>query len=176
MSVSKDELAGAIAQIRHTPQLFQLLLMGISTDDLGWKPSPSRFSISEILAHLAHVDEHCFGLRLNRVMEEDSPHLDEYDDAAFLTQPPDFLENGPARLDGFTATRTHWMKRIEGVTVEHADRVGHHSKLGAITVAELIHEWAFHDLGHVRQVAELLRARRYYPHIGPFQPLYTVRP
>jgi hypothetical protein len=40
----------------------------------------------------------------------------------------------------------------------------------------MLNEWAFHDLGHVRQIAELARAVKYYPSMGPFQPQYTVKP
>lgn len=176
MSVSQNELAGAVGQIRHTPQIYQLMLMGISADDLRWKPQPSRFSISEVLAHVTHVDEYCFGPRLRRMLAEDQPQFEDYQDSAFLEQPAEYLSNGPARLDEFVATRARWMKLIETVTLDHVDRKGKHFTLGLISVAELLHEWAFHDLGHVRQIAEILRARTYYPHIGAFQPMYTVRP
>jgi hypothetical protein len=176
MSVSQNELAGAAGQIRHTPQICELLLMGVSADDLKWKPQPSRFSISEVLAHVTHADEYCFGPRLRRMLSEEDPQFEDYQDSAFLDQPAEYLNNGPARLDEFVATRARWMKLIENVTLEKVDRRGRHCALGPVSVGELLHEWAFHDLGHVRQIAELLRARRFYPHIGAFQPLYTVRP
>lgn len=176
MSVSQSELAGAAGQIRNTPRLSELLLAGISADDLRWKPQPSRYSIAEVLAHVTHVDEHCFGPRLRRMLAEDHPQFEDYADASFLDQPAEYLSNGPARLDEFIATRNRWMKLIETVPLEQTGRTGKHFTLGSISIGELLHEWAFHDLGHVRQIAELLRARRYYPQIGAFQPMYTVRP
>ncbi len=42
-----------------------------------------------------------------------------------------------------------------------------------ITLSHLLNEWAFHDLGHVRQIAEIVRAF-FYPHMGPFQKYYKV--
>ena len=55
-------------------------------------------------------------------------------------------------------------------------RKGQHSELGTITVEQLMNEWAFHDLGHVRQIAEIVRAQVYYPKLGPFAKYYSVKP
>ena len=36
-----------------------------------------------------------------------------------------------------------------------------HRAAGEITLTNMLHEWALHDLGHVRQIAEPVRARKY---------------
>jgi len=36
-------------------------------------------------------------------------------------------------------------------------RKGHHEVVGEITAEEMIHEWAFHDLGHLKQILEVKR-------------------
>ena len=55
-------------------------------------------------------------------------------------------------------------------------RTGAHSQLGTITVSHVLNAWAFHDVTHIRQIAEIIRAMKYYPHMGPFQPEYKVSP
>jgi len=55
-------------------------------------------------------------------------------------------------------------------------RTGQHSELGSITLAQMLCEWASHDLGHLRQIAELYRARAFYPHAGPFQKYSNPKP
>jgi hypothetical protein len=55
-------------------------------------------------------------------------------------------------------------------------RIGQHGKIGQISIGQLMNEWAFHDLGHIRQIAELFRSRAFYPAIGPFQQYYTIKP
>lgn len=47
---------------------------------------------------------------------------------------------------------------------------------GEITLAEMLHEWALHDLGHIRQIAELVRARKYLPGAGPLGADYQLKP
>ena len=55
-------------------------------------------------------------------------------------------------------------------------RIGRHAELARIAVGELFNGWAFHDLGHIRQIAELVRARAFYPHPGSFQRYSKVNP
>ena len=40
----------------------------------------------------------------------------------------------------------------------------------------MLHEWTLHDLGHVRQIAELVRARKYLAGAGPLGDDYRLMP
>jgi hypothetical protein len=40
----------------------------------------------------------------------------------------------------------------------------------------MLHEWALHDLGHIRQSAELVRARKYLDGAGPLGGSYRLKP
>ncbi len=55
-------------------------------------------------------------------------------------------------------------------------RTGVHGRLRTITLAHVVNEWAFHDLGHIRQIAEIIRSLKYYPNMGPFQSGYKINP
>ena len=46
----------------------------------------------------------------------------------------------------------------------------------AITLSQMLHEWALHDLGHVRQIAELVRARKYLAGAGRLGEDYQLKP
>jgi hypothetical protein len=43
-------------------------------------------------------------------------------------------------------------------------------------LSEMLNEWANHDLGHIRQIAELYRARAFHPHSGPFMKYSNPQP
>jgi DinB superfamily len=51
-----------------------------------------------------------------------------------------------------------------------------HVELGIISLSPMLHELANHDLGHVRQIAELYRAYAFYAHGGPFQKYSNLKP
>jgi len=40
----------------------------------------------------------------------------------------------------------------------------------------MLHEWAMHDLGHIRQIAELVRSRKYLEGAGPLGASYNLKP
>jgi HEAT repeat protein len=56
------------------------------------------------------------------------------------------------------------------------ERKAVHRKVGPITLAQMLNEWALHDLGHIRQIAELVRARKYLAGAGPLATFYELKP
>jgi hypothetical protein len=56
------------------------------------------------------------------------------------------------------------------------DRHAVHKEVGPITLAQMLNEWALHDLGHIRQIAELVRARKYLAGAGPLAASYELKP
>jgi hypothetical protein len=65
---------------------------------------------------------------------------------------------------------------LRGLPAEAGKRKALHRAAGEITLSQMLHEWALHDLGHIRQIAELARARRYLAGAGPLGEEYTLKP
>jgi hypothetical protein len=165
-----------LSQLECTPDIFRLLLDGLTEEEANWKPSPARWSIAEVMEHLSHVEGHGFRARIDQMMEEDNPEIKEYDQEAFSAAGQ---YSGRGMEDSFDhweeqrETNTEYLRTLTGAALT---RQGRHERFGSITIADLMNEWAFHDLGHLRQVIELLRAHRYFPKIGPFQSIYQIQP
>jgi hypothetical protein len=146
----------------------------LSDDDARWKPSPDRFSIAEVLAHLAHSEGHCYRLRLDRFMTEDHPEL-EADDAQMHLDL--YRDRDPEdEFAHFEEQRETNVEYLRGLPAGAGERRALHLEAGEITLAQMLHEWALHDLGHVRQVAELVRARKYLAGAGPLGASYQLKP
>ena len=78
-----------------------------------------------------------------------------------------------------TTSRINAITNIEllrTLTDEQGSRVALHRAAGEITLTNMLHEWALHDLGHVRQIAELVRARKYLAGAGPLGHDYQLKP
>ena len=65
---------------------------------------------------------------------------------------------------------------LRGLPAEAGQRKALHRAAGEITLSQMLHEWALHDLGHIRQVAELVRARKYLAGAGPLGADYQLKP
>jgi DinB superfamily len=165
-----------IEQLEATPDILRLLLEPLTAGEAEWKPGPDRFSIGEVLEHLSHVEGHCFRLRVERMIAEENPQLEPYDPEVYAAAGAYSGRNAEDSFDHFEDQRLDNLEFLRNLPGEAAGRAGVHGRLGPITVAQLVSEWAFHDLGHIRQIAEIIRALKYYPHMGPFQTQYKINP
>jgi hypothetical protein len=166
----------AVEQLEVTPDVLRALLSPLSAAEADWKPAPQRFSVAEVMAHLCDTETQVFRTRVHRMVEEDGPQLDAYDQEAIAAAGGYAAQSAQETLKNFQQQRTDNLTYLRNLPAEVGNRVGIHPELGQITLAQLLNEWAFHDLGHLRQIAELLRAYRFYPHLGAFQKYYTVNP
>ena len=160
--------------LESTPAMLRDLMSEISEDDARWKPAPDRFSIAEVLAHLSHCEGHCYRARLDRFLTEELPDL-EPDDAKLhydLYRQADPQDS----FDHFEEQRETNVEFMRTLPRSAGDRRALHREAGEITLSQMLHEWAMHDLGHIRQVAELVRARRYLPGAGPLGKDYRLNP
>ena len=161
-------------QLEATPEILRGLMTGIDEEDARWKPAPDRFSIAEVLAHLSHSEGHCYRLRLDRFMTEDRPEL-EPDDAQMHL---DLYRNADPEdeFDHFETQREDNLDYLRDLPVEAFERKAIHKSVGEITLNQMLHEWVLHDLGHIRQVAELVRARKFLAGAGPLGNEYHLQP
>jgi hypothetical protein len=65
---------------------------------------------------------------------------------------------------------------LRELTDADGKRTAVHKKVGPITLAQMLHEWSLHDLGHIRQIAELVRTRKYLAGAGPLGSFYSLKP
>src|SRR5512147_1328493 len=70
--------------LQQTPHILRSLLENATTDDLDWQPSPDRWSISMVLAHLADVEVRGMMSRFRVMVDEDNPHLPVYDQLEYF--------------------------------------------------------------------------------------------
>jgi hypothetical protein len=160
--------------LEATPGILRGLLTELSEEDVRWKPAPDRFSVGEVLAHLSHSEGHCYRTRLDQFMAEERPEL-ESDDAQFHLET--YRNANPEdEFDHFEEQRETNVEFLRGLPAGAGERVALHKAAGPVTMVNMLHEWAMHDLGHVRQIAELVRARKHQAGAGPLAADYNLKP
>jgi len=172
-STSPETLPG-FEVLEQTPIIIEKILLAASPDALHWKPAPDRWSIGEVLAHLAEV-ETVFFRRARRMVEESDPAIEAYDQNASYAAGR-YSGDPKEHLRRFCHERDLSLSWLRYLPAAAGARTAVHSELGPITLNQLMNEWAFHDLGHIRQISELYRSRVFYPKMGPFQRYYTIKP
>jgi len=160
--------------LEATPGILRSLITELTEEDARWKPAPERFSVAEVLAHLSHSEGHCYWMRVNRFMAETRPEFEPDDAQMYLDR---YRGADPEEaFDHFKDQRATNLAFLRDLPQGAGDRVALHREFGVITLAQMLNEWALHDLGHIRQVAELVRARKYHAGAGPMAASYHLKP
>ena len=160
--------------LQATPEILRGLMREISDDDARCKPAPDRFSMAEVLAHLSHSEGHCYRMRVDRFLDEEHPFFEADDAQMYLDL---YRDADPEdSFDHFEEQRENNIEFLKNLPPGLGDRKANHAEVGEITLAQMLHEWALHDIGHIRQVAELVRARKYLNGAGPLGNSYQLKP
>ena len=146
----------------------------LTEEDARWKPAPGRFSVAEVLAHLSHSEGHCYRKRLDRFLAETRPEFEPDDAQMYLGL---YRDADPEdAFDQLEAQREDNLEFLRTLPAGAGERLALHKEYGEITLSQMLNEWALHDLGHIRQVAELVRARKYLAGAGPMAASYDLKP
>lgn len=172
LSPASSRLQPPVSLLEKTPAILETLLRDLPADILDWKPAADRWSITEVLAHLLEIEQ-VYGDRAKRIVVDNNPILVKYvePDEAQLRK-----KTGRQCLDEFVALRQAHYFFWHGIPSSAGSRTGVHPEMGAVSLLQLLNELANHDLGHLRQIAELYRAKAFYPHAGPFQRYSNPKP
>jgi hypothetical protein len=164
---SKEFLPG-FELLEQTPIIIEKILICAGREALLWKPSAERWSISEVLAHLVEV-EGVYQQRSRVIVEKDNPELAAYDQNKAYAAGRYSSGEPREHLYKFCHERDRSLSWLRYVPPEAASRTARHAEIGPITMSQLMHSWASHDLAHIRQISELYRAHSFYPRTGGFQ-------
>ena len=160
--------------LRQTPGILRNLLSLATAEQLDWRPSAERWSIGMVLAHLAEVEVKGFRNRYEAMLGAEGALMRSYDQLTLFRATAQF--DPFAELARFEKERAETLALLQAMPDGAGRRSGRHEELGTITVAQLLNESAFHDLGHIRQVLELYRAHALYPEMGAYRGYYKINP
>jgi hypothetical protein len=169
-----EETMDCLETLEATPAILRGLMGELSQEDTKWKPAPDRFSVAEVLAHMSHSEGHCYRVRVDRFMKEEMPEFESDDAQMYLHLYRD--ADAEDAFDHFEEQRETNVEYLRSLPRSAGERRARHRVAGEITLQQMLHEWALHDLGHIRQIVELVRARKHLHAAGPLGCFYNLKP
>jgi hypothetical protein len=172
-SASSHALPG-LAVLEQTPIIIEKILWAANDEMMQWKPAAERWSIGEVLGHLAEV-ETVFRGRVQKMLDQDNPKIESYDPKASEAAGK---YGGKARenLKLFCHGRDRTLSWLRYVPASMVARTAQHPELCTISVGNSMNSWACHSLGPIRQSLEVYRAHAFYEGMRPFQKFYSLKP
>lgn len=164
-------LENVFAILASTPEKLRRELRDMPVRDLKKRPSAGKWSIQEILAHLADVEQYGMRGRVEAIVTGDRPVLEPFDQekrAVDLHYNRIDPEVSLASLTSQRRANVRWLRKLRPAQLR---RVGIHQSVGEVSALNFLHEWAFHDLGHLKQILEVKRYSL-FPQMGNTQKFY----
>jgi uncharacterized damage-inducible protein DinB len=132
------------------------LIRGLTPKQLKWQPEAGKWSITEILAHLADT-EIVASWRLRSVLGENGTTIQAYDQNAWAAVFQYRKRAAKASLALFRTLRENNHAMLKEIPRDKWDNYGMHQERGKETVSHLTRMFAGHDVNHVLQVERIVQ-------------------
>ena len=140
---------------RESPGLLAHLIDGVREEVLSQRPEPGKWSVCEILAHMAE-DELSSTWRYRQMIEHDGIALASFDQDLWARLGDYKSWTAQEGLQMFRLLREANLRLFAGLAPAEWERSGVHAERGRMTVRELATHMAGHDLNHIAQIRRLL--------------------
>lgn len=143
-----------IPVITATAERLHFFIDPLSAAHADRSPEPGKWSIREIVAHLADC-ELVFSFRLRQALSEDHPIIQPFDQGVWGERYAAYdLASG---LTLFTAARNWNLKLLTTVTEPDRHRPTTHPERGTMTLWTIVETMAGHDINHLQQIERITR-------------------
>ncbi len=141
--------------MESTPAALAKLAQGLESARLQKRPAPDKWSIQEILAHLADT-EIVLSFRVRKILENDGIELQAYDQDKWADLGRYVNVPATESLDRIRSLRSANVRLLRSLSPTQLTRAGTHSERGRKSIAHITRLWAGHDLNHRSQIERIV--------------------
>jgi uncharacterized damage-inducible protein DinB len=149
---------GPLSVQRRTPASLARKIAGVPRRVLTRSPAKGKWSIAQILAHLAET-ELAWGYRIRKILEENGVPLQGYDQDRWEAISNYQTIDPKDSLELFRSLRRRNLALLGSLSPSALRRFGRHSQFGKLTISGIAKLLAGHDINHTRQIDAILKHR-----------------
>ncbi|MGH2516731.1 MAG: DinB family protein, partial [Ktedonobacterales bacterium] len=147
-----DVLSYTRAVLVITPSRWTELTTSVPAALLGRAPKTGEWSALDCLRHLVDTERWVFPVRVRAFLAgEDFAAFDPDAEGSHSGDQP-----VAALTEEFGRLRGESLATLDRLTASDLSRTARHAELGTVTLGEMLHEWAAHDLMHTVQAERAL--------------------
>jgi len=146
----------AIKVQRATAGKLKKSISGLSPSQLKWRQEPTKWSIAEIIAHLADA-EIVASWRMRSVIGENGITIQPFDQDQWASVFNYRDRDARRSLAVFSALRENNLAMLKEIAPETWDNYGMHLERGKESIAHLARMFAGHDSNHVLQIERIVK-------------------
>jgi uncharacterized damage-inducible protein DinB len=144
---------------KATAQKLATAIKGMDKKKLSKRPAPGKWSITEILAHLADA-EMVASWRMRLILGHNGAPVHAFDQDVWATTFKYQKTNPKRSLETFRLLRENNLALLKSLPKELMENYGMHQERGKETIVHITRMFAGHDLNHLQQVEQMVKASR----------------
>ena len=138
-----------------TPKKLARLVKGVSTAKLRKRPAPDKWSVAEILAHLADV-EIVVGWRMRSILGAPGTPIQAFDQDAWVMA-GHYAKRDPRKsIEQHRVVREANLALLKSLSADQWKQYGQHAERGQESIERIVAMIAGHDVNHIRQIERIL--------------------
>jgi len=142
-----------------TSKKLDRLIKGVSAAKLRRRPEPQKWSVAEILAHLADV-EIVIGWRLRSILGAPGTAIQAFDQDSWVEALHYEKRDPRLSVAQMRVARDANLALLKSLTPEQWKHFGMHSERGQESIEHIVRMIAGHDLNHMQQIERILAAQK----------------
>ena len=142
---------------RETPRKLAAIVRKLSKKQLARKPAADKWSITEILAHLADT-EIVGAWRLRHVIGNSGAPIQAFDQNVWASTFNYARRDPKQSLEVFRVLRENNLAMLKNLPKELWENYGMHQERGKESVAHIVRMYAGHDLNHLGQIEKIAKS------------------
>jgi hypothetical protein len=159
MTMRPGERDDLLARYRDGAAVFAAAVEDVREDELDERPLADEWTVREICHHLAD-SELMSAIRLRRLVAEDEPVLQGYDEATFVRRLHVSRRPVATSIAAAAAARASTLTILEALDEAEWARTGTHAEQGRYSVEAWLRDYANHPWDHAEQAQRVLAALR----------------
>jgi uncharacterized damage-inducible protein DinB len=144
---------------QETPKKLQKLIKPLSKAQLTRRPEPNKWSIAEILAHLADA-ELVGSWRMRLIIGSNGVPIQAFDQDVWAETFTYSRRDPTVSLETLRVLRENNLRMLKALPKELWENYGMHQERGKETIAHIVRMFAGHDLNHLAQIEKIAKASR----------------
>jgi uncharacterized damage-inducible protein DinB len=131
------------------------LIKGVPTAKLRKRPAPDKWSVAEILAHLADV-EIVIGWRMRSILGAPGTPVQAHDQNAWVIAGHYEKRDPRKAIELHGAVREANLALLKSLSSDQWKHYGQHAERGQESIEHIVRMVAGHDINHIHQIERIL--------------------